>query len=243
MILDRLAFAMDDIRAADTWAKSSGAGVVAWTEDEVLHARQYEFAGGGRLEFLVPRPLAGQTSPIRRFLDHNQPRIHHLTIRVDDFDIAVRRLRRRGFPVGRVQSRVSDWREGYLAPADTGNILVQIGWHGGTDESWAEAVRHTPETPRPDGTVIVGAKLRHVDLDRARRVWEALGAEVTPRDWGALAVNWPGGALGLVIERGPSGPTAMLLKPGAGTDGDQLPAVLGPVIPLPDGDRATGSES
>lgn len=236
--LHRVAFAVADLDAAHRWAQSAGAGLIAWAEDDLIRAQQYEFAGGGRVELLSPTPYAGESTPVRRFLRRAEPRIHHLTILVDDFDVAVRRLRSSGLPVGRVSERFPGWLEGYLAPADTGNVLVQIAhWSEPDDTAWAKTVSHVPQRPRPDGLEVLGARLRHDDIDRARATWEMLGGTVVALDWNEFSVEWPDGKLQLWVSRGDPGPAALVVRRGAGEAPYPEAEVFGPYADVTAGAR------
>lgn len=97
------------------------------------------------------------------------------------------------------------WHEAFLRPSQVGGLVVQLAWQGGSDEDWRRAAGMSEVDAADDAAVLVGALLRHPDLDEIRRVWTALGAQVVPHEDGpdaAVRVRWDGAPLDLEVRRG-----------------------------------------
>jgi catechol 2,3-dioxygenase-like lactoylglutathione lyase family enzyme len=217
-VLDHVAVAVPDWDAADArWRGQLGGQWVSWGDNAAFRARQYRFAGGGKLE-LVTVP-AGGGGFVQRFLERHGAGVHHVTLKVPDFDEALARLGDAGLEVVDVGRYGDVWLEAFLRPTQVGGIVVQVAWSGQTDAQWAAHVGHV-EPPLPaDAATLLGPQLRHPDLDVAAALWALLGADVAPLAEG-LVCRWPDSPLEVTIEQGgPAGPVGVRM---AGTD--PLPA-------------------
>ena len=131
--VERVALAVEDLEAAtaffEGWfgAKFHPEEVI---EDMGIRYRPFEL-GESKLELLqATRP----ESPVARFIQSNRgPGVHHLTFEVEDLDLAVEELERRG---GRVANRHTYppgttfegfvWREAFVHPRDAFGVLIHL---------------------------------------------------------------------------------------------------------------------
>lgn len=99
-------------------------------EDMGIRYRPFEI-NGDRMELLEP---TNDSSPVARFLKSNGgPGVHHITFEVDDLDVALAELEKRG---GRVAYRhtYADgvtfegkiWREAFVHPKDAFGVLIHL---------------------------------------------------------------------------------------------------------------------
>ncbi|HTO54999.1 MAG TPA: VOC family protein [Myxococcota bacterium] len=134
--------------------------------------RQWEFAGGGRIEVIYPAGPPGGF--LQRFLANGGPRIHHVTIKVPSFDANLERAARHGYDVVGIDRSDPHWQESFLHPKQAQGIVVQMveqRERAGGDDLLPAA------KPREDGARIVGLRLQAQSADRARKQWsELLGA-------------------------------------------------------------------
>lgn len=218
---DHVAVAVPSIeRAALRWRDQLGGRWIGppWPmPDAGFQTRQLRFRGGAKLELLQPIGSDGFAS---RFLDRYGARIHHVTLKVPALLPAVETLRGYGLHVVDIFAEGDVWHEAFLRPHQTGGLLIQIAWSSRSDEDWARLTGAVPEDPAGDAAILVGPILAHPDLDVARAVWSALGAEVEPDGDTRLRVAWPGAPLVIQVERGEAaGPTALRFA-----DAPHLPA-------------------
>lgn len=83
---------------------------------------------GGQLRIEVMQPVR-EDSFLQRFLDRRGPAVHHISFEVRDVERAVavaERNRVRVFGQRSGQSEGATWSEAFLAPEDTGGMLVQL---------------------------------------------------------------------------------------------------------------------
>ena len=99
-------------------------------EDMGIRYRPFEI-NGDRMELLEPTT---EDSPVARFLKSNGgPGVHHITFEVDDLDVALAELEKRG---GRVAYRHTyadgvtfegkKWREAFVHPKDALGVLIHL---------------------------------------------------------------------------------------------------------------------
>ncbi len=200
-------------RAERRWRDELGGGPVSAGDSGVFLARQFRFTGGGKLELLSPSPA--DPSPhnfVRLFLERFGTAVHHVTLKVPALAPALERLEAAGLDVVDVAQHGDVWHEGFLRPKQVGGLVVQVAWSSGSDEDWARRSGFASRPPAPGAPVLLGPRLRHPDLQAARRVWSVLGAEVAPAD-GGLVCRWPRSPLEVVVEEGaPAGPVALRLR-------------------------------
>lgn len=209
-VLDHVAIAVPDAALASArWRDELGGRMAGAGATDHFASRQLRYAGGGRLELLSPPPHAPPDNFVRRFLERFGSRIHHVTLMVDDLPAAIDTVEEAGLQTVDVSLDDPAWREAFLRPRQTGGIVVQLASSNRTYEAWAAAQGIAPE-PVPDSAArLLGARLRHPDLDAAHALWSLLGAEATTAD-GGLHCSWPDSPLTLRVEEGsPAGPVAL----------------------------------
>lgn len=170
---------------------------------------QWEFAGGGVIEIIVPHgPPDGF---MHRFLATRGAGAHHITFKVPDLHAALDRARGLGYePVGIDESSPA-WKEAFLHPKQAQGIVIQFAeWHPELEsEPYAAGVR--PPFPRvphtaPDAVCVLGLVLSARSAERALHQWQALlgGEPVRERD--RLAFGWPGSPLRIAVHVRPDAP-------------------------------------
>ena len=87
-------------------------------------------AAPGRIELLEP---TGPDSPIARHLERRGEGVHHLCLRVEDLDAAVRDARSRGMlPIPPdIRIGAGGHRVAFLHPRTTGGVLLELSEAGG----------------------------------------------------------------------------------------------------------------
>jgi catechol 2,3-dioxygenase-like lactoylglutathione lyase family enzyme len=211
-VLDHVAIAVADWRPAEgRWRDQLGAGRSAVGTNAVFSSRQLQFANHAKLELLSP---AGENADnfVRRFIHRFGSAVHHVTLKVPDLHEALEILRAAGLDTVDVRDDVAYWKEAFLRPSQVGGMVVQIAATPFDDDDWAAYTGFDREGPQNGAADLLGPLLRHPDLDRARDVWAALGAEVVATDDG-LRCTWPQSPLDIVVERGePAGPAALRMR-------------------------------
>lgn len=119
--------AVDDLPAAvDAWTRLFAAEV---EHREVVLEQGVEAVslrlGAGRVELL--RPL-GPDTPVGRFLERRGPGMHHVAIRVDDVDAALRDAVAGGAEAIDPEPRTGLFgtRVAFIHPASTAGVLVEL---------------------------------------------------------------------------------------------------------------------
>ena len=214
-VLDHVAVAVPDWRVAEQrWRDELGGGRSSVGENAVFASRQLQFAGGGKLELLMPVGDNDQNF-VRRFLDRFGSTIHHVTFKVPDLHAALRVINAAGLDAVDVNDTVEYWQEAFLRPSQVGGLVVQIAATTFDDDDWAAYTGFTREAASPGAAALLGPLLRHPDLDAAGDIWTTLGATVA-RDGDHLTCAWPDSPLNVCVERGdPAGPVALRMR-GAG---------------------------
>src|SRR5882672_8851492 len=147
-------------------------GVAAGGYDaEPFGFRQWEFAGGGRIEVIYPSAGA-RDGFMQRFLAKGGPRIHHVTLKVPSLDEVLARAEQHGYGVVGVNRSDPRWQEAFLHPKQAQGIVVQM-----VEQQRPDAEDLLPVAkPRADGARIVGLRLCAKSAEGARRQWgELLG--------------------------------------------------------------------
>lgn len=212
---DHVAVAVPDWDVAEArWRDHLGGRVSSWYVNPVFRSRQYRYANGAKVELItLPDGGAGRDNFVRRFLDRHGAQLHHLTLKVPDLDAAITTVRAGGLEVVDVDTSRRDWHEGFLRPAQVGGFVVQLGWSPHGDDEWAQRHGFVPEPTPLDAAALLGPRLRHPDLGRAREIWRLLGAVFFEED-GQLVARWRSGPayapLAVVLEEGaPAGPVGL----------------------------------
>ena len=188
--LDHIAFGLPRAQDAVELFESRLGGVPAGGYDgEPYGFRQWEFAGGGRLEVIYPSATPGGF--VQRFLANGGPRVHHVTLKVPSLDRTIARAAELGYDVVGVNRSDPHWQEAFLHPKQAQGIVVQMVEQkprtGGED--WP-----VPR-PRSDAARVLGLRLAARSADDARRQWVDLlgGSGFIQGD--ALIFRWPGSPL------------------------------------------------
>ncbi len=225
---DHIAIAVPDPdRTSSRWEGQLGGGLLTTWDNGTFKGRQYRYANGAKLEIIGPSPEdEGPDNFLRRFLTRFGARIHHVTLKVPDIDDAIRTVRDADLDVVDVNTQREHWKEAFLRPSQVGGLVVQIAWAAHTDEEWARRGDRDPDPPAEDAASLLGARLRHPDLDRAAELWTLLGAHVDRGDE-QLVVWWDGSPLTLVVEEGAAEPVALRF---AGSEAQDADPALGPAV-------------
>lgn len=226
---DHVAAAVTDLSAAHArWGEQLGGGTHGGGANTPgFRNHQYVFRGGAVLELVAPGTDEGGGFT-GRFLDRFGPRVHHVTLKVEDLPAALEVLEAAGLEVVDVDLSDERWREAFVRPSVVGGLIVQVASTTMTAEDWTELVGIEQTPPADDGARLVGPLLQHPDLERARFVWSTLGGTVADLDDETLEVTWPDAPLTVRIRRGEAaGPVGLRFA-----DTPPLPAdpQLGPAV-------------
>lgn len=197
---------------------------------------QWEFAGGGAIEILVPDgPPDGF---LYRFLAARGAGPHHLTFKVPDIQRALARARELGYaPVG-FDDTDPGWIEAFLHPKEAQGIVVQIVEAPPASEPPApgELAAFPPSPPPAEPVRVLGFRLSAKSEERARLQWETLLDGACERRSGDdLVFRWADSPLRVAVRvapAAPEGPVALeIAAPRRVAIPDDAPAVLGiPVV-------------
>lgn len=189
----------DDLGGREMWGMHTPA---------VFRGRVVGYRNGAFLEMLEPSDAeerttatGGPTGFLESFLERFGPRVHHVTLKVDDLADAVAALERDGIPTVDVDRSDPHWHEAFVPPSVVGGMVVQIAATDYGPAEWAATEGQTLPPLPTEGTALLGPRLRHDDLDRAASVWRLLGGRVEHRDDGLL-VSWDADPLTVEIVRG-----------------------------------------
>lgn len=198
---------------------------------------QWDFAGGGTIEILVPDGPPGGF--LHRFLTSRGAGPHHLTFKVPDIQRALARARERGYaPVGFDDSSPS-WIEAFLHPKQAQGIVVQIvEAHPELEPPAPGTLAEFPPSPPPaDPVRVLGLRLAAKSEERARLQWETLLGGACERRADGLVFRWADSPLRVAVRvdpGAPEGPTALeLAAAGPVALPDDAAALLGvPLVPV-----------
>lgn len=207
---DHVAIAVPDIEGAlPRWQDTLG-GSVQWRfhTPTVFRGAALQFRGGAFLEVIMPseaeertRTAGGPSGFVNSFLDKFGASVHHVTLKVPDFDEALETLAADGFDTVDVHADDPHWQEAFLRPSQVGGLVVQVACSDMTNEDWARSNGTVVPAAPAEGARLQGPQLVHDDLDRAREVWTLLGGSVEDTPDGLL-VSWDGEPLTIAIRRG-----------------------------------------
>src|SRR5262245_46297338 len=136
--------------------------------------RQWEFAGGGRIE--VVYPMGPPDGFVHRFLARGGPRVHHVTLKVPSLDETCARAARLGYDVVGTERSDPYWQEAFLHPKQAHGIVVQM-----VEQRERPAGEYPDDfpiaKPRADAARVLGLRLSVKSADAARIQWvDVLGA-------------------------------------------------------------------
>lgn len=98
---------------------------------------QVEYVGGLKIEVLSPNDWE-QNDFLRRFLDHTGPGPHHITFKVPDLDVMLRRCETLGYKTVGVFRENLNWQEAFLHPKDGAGVVIQLAQQGDHDDDHDE---------------------------------------------------------------------------------------------------------
>jgi methylmalonyl-CoA/ethylmalonyl-CoA epimerase len=131
--IERVALAVEDLDAAQAYFEQCF-GARFYPEENIedmgIRYRPFE-VGEGRMELLQ---ATRDDSPVAKFIRRNGgPGVHHITFEVEDLDVAVAELERRG---GRIAYRHTYqpgvtfegqvWREAFVHPKEAYGVLIHL---------------------------------------------------------------------------------------------------------------------
>jgi methylmalonyl-CoA/ethylmalonyl-CoA epimerase len=125
--LDHIGIAVADLDAALRFYRDAlGLEIEAPEEVQSQRVRAHFIpAGEAALELLE---ATAPDSPIARYLEKRGPGLHHITLRVDDLEAALARLKARGVKL--IDERPRDGAHGslvaFIHPASTHGVLVEL---------------------------------------------------------------------------------------------------------------------
>lgn len=207
---DHVAIAVPDVdKALTRWQDLLG-GRVQWRfhTPTVFRGAAVQFHNEAFLEILMPseaeertRQAGGPSGFVNSFLDRFGAGVHHVTLKVPDFDEALATLTDEGFDLVDANGEDPHWQEVFLRPSQVGGLVVQVACTDRSNEDWARANGTAAPAAPEDSANLLGPQLVHDDLDEARRVWTALGGTVTDTEEGLLVI-WDGEPLTIAVQEG-----------------------------------------
>jgi catechol 2,3-dioxygenase-like lactoylglutathione lyase family enzyme len=232
--LDHIAFGVSDIApvaallAGDLGgrerASGPGNGFVFW---------QWEFAGGGAIEIIVPDgPPDGF---LHRFVAARGAGPHHVTFKVPDLHAALDHARELGYePVG-IDDRFPAWMEAFLHPKQAQGIVVQLAEVHPELEAEEEIVRPSfpRERPASETVRVLGLLLSARSAERALHQWQALLGGELVRERDRLVFGWPESPLRIAVRVRPDAPEGPIALEIAATRRIALPEGPHPALRLP----------
>jgi methylmalonyl-CoA/ethylmalonyl-CoA epimerase len=194
--LDHIALGLPRAQDAVELFESRLGGVPAGGYDgEPFGFRQWEFAGGGRIEVIYP--MGAPNGFVHRFLANGGPRVHHVTLKVPSLDAMLARAAERGYDVVGVNRADPHWQEAFLHPKQAHGIVVQMVEQAAREngEDLLPAAR-----PRADAARVVGLRLSARSAEVARKQWGELlgGSGFIQGD--ALIFRWSESPLVILVE-------------------------------------------
>lgn len=207
---DHVAIAVPDVDGALARWRDTLGGTVQWRfhTPTVFRGAAVQFRNEAFLEILMPseaeertRDAGGPSGFVTAFLDRFGASVHHVTLKVPEFDQALATLADEGFDTVDVNGDDPHWQEAFLRPSQVGGLVVQVACSDRSNEDWARANGTEVPAPPVDGARLLGPQLVHDDLEEARRVWTALGGTVTEAEDGLL-VSWDGEPLTIAVREG-----------------------------------------
>jgi methylmalonyl-CoA/ethylmalonyl-CoA epimerase len=235
--LDHIAFGVPDVAPVaellaghlggrEHHSGPGGNGFVFW---------QWEFAGGGVIEIIVPDGPSGGF--LHRFLAARGAGAHHVTFKVPDIHAGRERARAFGYePVG-FDDRWAGWKELFLHPKQAQGIVVQLAESHPDLEGDDEGASLRPPFPAAraasESVKVVGLLLSSRSEQRALRQWHTLlgGSPVRERD--RLVFRWPDSPLRIAVHVQPDSDEGPLALEIAASRRFALPEGPHPTLSLP----------
>ena len=124
-VIDHVAIAAKEIARSVTFFESLGLQVAhrETVPDEKVNVAMLPTTDS-RIELLEP---AAPDSPISKFLETRGPGLHHIALRIPDFDAAIARLRESGARLlNEPRAGAGGHRYVFIHPASTGGVLLEL---------------------------------------------------------------------------------------------------------------------
>jgi methylmalonyl-CoA/ethylmalonyl-CoA epimerase len=126
-LIDHVGVAVDDLEAAiSLYEDTFGMALVhRETIDEQGVEAVLLNVGDGHVELLLP---LGEDTPVGKFVAKRGRGLHHVAYRVDDIDLVLARLKRKGVELIDAEARtgIRRSRVAFLHPRATGGVLTEI---------------------------------------------------------------------------------------------------------------------
>jgi hypothetical protein len=175
---------------------------------------QWEFAGGGALEVLVPDGPPGGF--LHRFLATRGAGMHHATFKVQDIRAVLDHAKARGYAVVGFDDREPSWIEAFLHPKSVPGIVVQVvEAHPELDGPSGPGLQYPPTTPARARARLLGLSMSVRSEARARALFEDLLRGACREQAGRLVFHWPASPLRIAVTVDPArdeGPLALELS-------------------------------
>lgn len=165
-------------------------------DEEPFGFRQWEFAGGGRIEVIYPSGPPGGF--LHRFLAAGGPRVHHVTLKVPSLDAMIERANAHGYGVVGVNRANPHWQEAFLHPKRAHGIVVQMVEQAPRDDGGDDLL--PAARPRADAASVIGLRLSAQSPEAARKQWGELlcGGGFIQGD--ALIFRWQESPLVILVD-------------------------------------------
>ena len=109
-----------------------------------LHVRMGDADAGMTIELLEPHAV-DQADFLERFLEARGDGVHHLTLKADDLQAELDRVRAAGLSPVNVHMESETWKELFLTPKEAHGTVVQLTEGGYLFSSYAEQFAHARE--------------------------------------------------------------------------------------------------
>ncbi|MFC5138030.1 VOC family protein [Actinomycetospora rhizophila] len=124
--LDHVAVAVRDVGAAAALFSGALGGRFLFGGDndhQGIRVAQFVLPGGMKIELISP---LRDDAPVARFLERRGEGVHHLTLLVEDVEVAVARLTGLDYEVVDVDLTSRHWREAFVRPRSAFGTLLQL---------------------------------------------------------------------------------------------------------------------
>ena len=124
--LDHVAVAVRDVGAGAGLFSGALGGRFLFCGDndhQGIRVAQFALPGGMKIELISP---LRDDAPVARFLERRGEGVHHLTLLVEDVEVAVARLTGLDYEVVDVDLGSTYWREAFVRPRSAFGTLLQL---------------------------------------------------------------------------------------------------------------------
>jgi methylmalonyl-CoA/ethylmalonyl-CoA epimerase len=124
--MDHVAVAVRDLRAGAALFGGALGGRFLFggdSDDQGIRIAQFALPGGMKIELITP---LHDDAPVARFLARRGEGVHHLTLLVEDVEVAVAHLTGLDYEVVDVDLASRYWREAFVRPRSAFGTLLQL---------------------------------------------------------------------------------------------------------------------